>query len=142
MLLVRYLKPLHSVSIVWKSKPGGSKVTVEKTEPIEEGGTTCEEGLHARAVRQLDRSVPGVGGQRRVGAVVQEQPDDRQVIARHRVVKGPEERAKRHGLITVHFIQTNNGSLVCVFPDAFVGETPLTTETADTSYYRVKSNGM
>lgn len=53
------------------------------------GGTpTCEEGLHAGAVGQFDRRVSGVGGQSRVSAVIQKQPDDRKVVARHCVVKG------------------------------------------------------
>lgn len=55
---------------------------------------TCEEGLHGGALSQLDRRLPGVGGQGGVGAVVQEQPDDREVVAGDRVVQGPGERTK------------------------------------------------
>lgn len=50
---------------------------------------TCEEGLHGDAVCQFDRRVSGVGGQSRVCAVVQEQPNDGKIVARHRIMKWP-----------------------------------------------------
>lgn len=59
----------------------------------EEGGAaTCEEGLHGGALSQFDRRLSGVGGQSGVCAVVQEQPDYWQVVARHCVVERPDQR--------------------------------------------------
>lgn len=61
----------------------------------EEGGAaTCEEGLHGGTLSQLDWRLSGVGGQSGVCAVVQEQPDYWQVVARHSVVKRPDQRKK------------------------------------------------
>lgn len=64
-------------------------------EADKKGELTCEEGLHARAVSQFHRCVSRVGGQGRVRTVVQEQPDDRKVIARYCVMEGPEERMNK-----------------------------------------------
>lgn len=59
------------------------------------GGTpTSEEGLHAGAVGQFDWRVSRVGGQSRICAVIQKQPDDRKVVARHCVMKRPAEEGK------------------------------------------------
>lgn len=61
----------------------------------EEGGAaTCEEGLHGGTLSQFDRRLSGVGGQSGVCAVVQEQPDYWQVVARHCVVERPDQRKK------------------------------------------------
>lgn len=48
-----------------------------KADKKEQEALTCEEGLHARAVCQFDRSVSGVGRQSWVRAVVEKQPDYR-----------------------------------------------------------------
>lgn len=63
--------------------------------PMEMGETaTCEEGLHGGTLSQFDRRLSRVGGQSRVCAVVQEQPDDWKVVAGYRVVERPGERGK------------------------------------------------
>lgn len=61
--------------------------------PVKASGATltCEEGLHAGAVGQFDWRVPRVGGQSGICAVIQKQPDNRKVVARHRVMKRPAE---------------------------------------------------
>lgn len=59
----------------------------------ENGGmATCEEGLHGGTLSQFDRRLSRVGGQSRVCAVVQEQPDYWKVVARDGVVERPGER--------------------------------------------------
>lgn len=59
------------------------------------GGTaTCEEGLHGGTLSQFDRRLSRVGGQSRVCAVVEEQPDYWKVVAGNRVVERPGEREK------------------------------------------------
>lgn len=58
---------------------------------VSDGTPTSEEGLHAGAVGQFDWRVSRVGGQSRICAVIQKQPDDGKVVARHRVMKRPAE---------------------------------------------------
>lgn len=63
---------------------------MKREEPV----ATCEEGLHGGTLSQFDRRLSGVGGQSGVRAVVQEQPDYWQVVARHCVVERPDQRKK------------------------------------------------
>ena len=72
---------------------------------------TCEEGLHVGAVGQLDRCVSGVGGQRGVCAVIEQQPHYWQVITGHCIVNGPLER-QRHWIWSTFTSLTDNLVLV------------------------------